>query len=57
MIEEKYRKEVWSRNEPYMADHCTTVDLEPCCKKNKNRVEDQEKIPVQFFSSGYLTNI
>ena len=57
MIEEKYRKEVWSRNEPYMADPCTTVDLEPCCKKNKNRVEDQEKIPVQFFNFGYHMNI
>ena len=45
MIEEKYRKEVWSRNKPYMMDSCTTTDLKPCCelcKKNENRVEDQE---------------
>ena len=39
MIKEKYRKEVWSRNKPYMDSPCTTVDLEPCCercKENKN---------------------
>lgn len=45
MIEEKYRKEVWSRNKLYMDSLGTTEDLEPCCercKENKNRVEGQE---------------
>lgn len=29
MIKEKYRKEVWSRNKPYMDSPC---NLELCCE-------------------------
>lgn len=32
MIKEKYGKEVWSRNKPYMDIPCNTVDLEQCCE-------------------------